>query len=325
VVLTDIKRPSSVETKEFPDRETEHKGTRHGSPISGARWQSRYEFKLTVMRRISAGKALLKLALSRGTQLALRGAVNRTKGRILSLGSSVECPICKRTFLSFLRFRGRPNQWCPVCRSLGRHRLIYLYLRNRTDLLTGRQPARILHVGPEFCLQVLLASIPKATYVSTDLMVSMVDLLEVAPEVCTSITQACFRSNTFDLVICSHVLEHVKRDRQAITELFRVTKPGGIAIIPVPVAWNHETTDEREDLSPSERAEFYGAADHLRRYGRDYLDRLEEAGFATELYRLEDLSLVKRYRIDVDDPLVLAQKSTAFFCQRLSEQSNGTE
>ena len=68
-------------------------------------------------------------------------------------------------------------------------------------------------------------------------MVSIVDLLEVPPEVCMSITEACFPSNCFDLVICSHVLEHVREDRQAMAELFRVTRPGGLALLPVPVAW----------------------------------------------------------------------------------------
>jgi SAM-dependent methyltransferase len=260
------------------------------------------------MRPIYTGKRLLKLGLPRGTQLALRGALNRTKGSILSLGSSVECPMCKRAFLSFLRFGGRSNEWYPVCRSLSRHRLLYLYLRSQTDLLTGAKPLRILHVGPEFCLQPLLASIPNATYVSADLMVSIVNLLEVSPVVFMSVTEACSQSNRFDLVICSHVLEHVKADRQAIAELFRMMKPEGLVIIPVPIDWSSEITEEQEGLSPAERAGRYGEADHVRKYGRDYLDRLREAGFACEWYRLDDPSLEQRFRIDMDDPLVVAQK-----------------
>ena len=70
--------------------------------------------------------------------------------------------------------------------------LIYAYLRDRTDLLDGKRPIRILHVGPEFCLQPLLASIPSAAYVSADLMVSIVDLLGVRPNICMSLTQAVF-------------------------------------------------------------------------------------------------------------------------------------
>src|ERR1700735_5441026 len=99
---------------------------------------------------VRPAKACLKLLLSRHNKLALRLALNRTKGELLSFGSSVECPICKSTFSAFLSFGGRPNEWCPVCRSLGRHRLIYLYLLSQTECFTGRQPLRILHVGPEY-------------------------------------------------------------------------------------------------------------------------------------------------------------------------------
>jgi hypothetical protein len=98
------------------------------------------------------------------------------------------------------------------------------------------------------------------------------------------------------------VLQHVKADRIGIAELFRVTMPGGLAIIPVPIDWNSECTKEQRGLNSSERAEFSGEADHLRKYGRDYLDRLPEAGFATEPFRLDDPSLVQRYLIDMDDP-----------------------
>ena len=260
------------------------------------------------MHPIHTGKELLKRSFSRGTQLALRGVVNRTKGSLLSLGSAVECPLCGGTFLSFLQFCGRQNEWCPACRSLGRHRLIYLYLRDQTDLLTGRRTIKILHVGPEFCLQPLLASIPQATYVSVDLMVSVVDLLEVKADVCMSITHGCFRSNVFDLVICSHVLEHVKADWQAMAQLFRMTKPGGVAIVPVPIDWKSAITKEQAGLSPYERAELYGEADHVRQYGRDYVQRLRETGFEPRVFRLNDALLAQHYRIDIEDPLILAYK-----------------
>jgi SAM-dependent methyltransferase len=211
-------------------------------------------------------------------------------------------------FFRFLRFGGRVNEWCPNCRSLGRHRLIYLYLEYRTLLLAGQQPARVLHVGPEFCLKPILAGIPHAKYVSIDLMVSIVDWLEVRPDACMSITRTAFPSDVFDLVICSHVLEHVKDDRQAIAELFRITAPGGIAVVPVPVAWNEQATDEREGLTAAQRAALYGEPEHVRRYGRDYLDRLREAGFVADLIGAEDLHSRPRYRINADDPLVIGRK-----------------
>jgi SAM-dependent methyltransferase len=227
-------------------------------------------FELGALRLGSKSKELLKRALSRRTQLALRIGVNTTKAGFLSFGSSVECPICNRAWFRLLQFDGRSNEWCPSCRSLGRHRLTYLYLRHRTDILIGRRPIRILHIGPEFCLKPRLAEIPKAKYVSMDSLWSFVEWLEVRPDICASITRTCFPSGTFDLVLCSHVLEHVKDDRTAIAELFRITKPGGRAIVPVPISWSRERTDEREGLTDSQRSDLYGAWDHVRRYGRDY-------------------------------------------------------
>jgi predicted SAM-dependent methyltransferase len=140
-------------------------------------------------------------------------------------------------------------------------------------------------MGAEYCLERRLRAIPKSRYVTADSMVSLVDLLEVTPAVCASVTELSFRSDCFDLVICSHVLEHVKQDRLAMGELFRVTKPGGAAFVPVPVDWDRAETDERECLSVEERARFYGEADHVRQYGRDYVQRLKDAGFQVDTYR----------------------------------------
>jgi SAM-dependent methyltransferase len=127
-----------------------------------------------------------------------------------------------------------------------------------------------------------------------------------------SITEICFRADAFDLVICSHVLEHVKADRQAMGELFRVVRPGGVAIVPVPISWNSDMTDEEEGLTSLEKRERFGEEDHVRRYGRDYLQRLREAGFEVELHRLNDAQLGSRYRIDNRDPLVVARKPSHF-------------
>jgi hypothetical protein len=263
------------------------------------------------MDLIRKTKSALKAVLSRESQLAVRKAANAAKAGVLLLGSAVSCPICSHTFISFLSFCARLNEWCPVCRSLGRHRLIYLYLHYQTKVFWGGAPVTILHVGAEYCLEWRLRAIPKSRYVSTDSMVSLVDLLEVTPAVCASVTELGFRSDSFDLVICSHVLEHVKHDRLAIAELFRVTKPGGLAIVPVPLDWSRAETDERDGLSAEDRARFYGEADHVRQYGRDYLERLREAGFQVDTYRLADLQIASRHRIDPGDPLIIAHKSAA--------------
>src|ERR1700735_53398 len=109
----------------------------------------------------------------------------------------------------------------------------------------GEQAVKILHIGPEFCLKMCLAAIPKAKYVSIDSLVSLVQWLKVEADICASIARTRFRSNTFDVVVCSLVLAHIKEDQKAIAELFRVTKPGGRAIVHVPVLWSQERTDER--------------------------------------------------------------------------------
>ena len=151
-------------------------------------------------------KCLIKAYVPRQQQRSVRIAINDIKRRVLSLGWSVECPICAGTFGQFLRFGNRRNEWCPQCRSLGRHRLIYLYLNYNTPIFLGREHITVLHFGPEFSLVPVFSRIPRLTYVTADAMVSLVDFLGVKPKVCTSIAEVCLPSASCDLVVCSHVL-----------------------------------------------------------------------------------------------------------------------
>jgi SAM-dependent methyltransferase len=185
---------------------------------------------------------------------------------------------------------------------------MYLYLNNQTRIFSGSAPVTILHIGAEYCLESRLRAIPKSRYITVDSMVSLVDLLEVVPAVCASVTELPFPSDYFDLVICSHVFEHVKDDRSAIAEVFRVVKFGGLAAVPIPIDWNRAETDEGGGLSAEERARVYGEADHVRQYGRDYVQRLKDVGFSVELYALADLRGASRYRIDSADPLIIGHK-----------------
>lgn len=183
---------------------------------------------------------------------------------------------------------------------------MYLYL---TELFAKTSPGAILHIGAEYCLEQRLAAISGVTYVTADSMASLVDLLEVNPAVRMSITDICFASDTFDLIICSHVLNLVKEDHRAIRELFRVLKPGGLALLLVPVDWQRTETVDRENLSTEERVKYYGEPDHVRQYGRDYLRRLRDAGFKVETFTIEDIRLADKYRIDTNDPLIIGHKS----------------
>jgi len=104
------------------------------------------------------------------------------------------------------------------------------------------------------------------------------------------ITHIPFPEASFDWVYCSHVLEHVPEDRRALSELLRVLKPGGQAVILVPL--KGESTDEDPTVTdPMRREERFGQFDHVRQYGLDFVDRLQEAGFEVRVLRQETLGL----------------------------------
>jgi SAM-dependent methyltransferase len=171
----------------------------------------------------------------------------------------------------------RPNSLCPVCGSLDRERLFYLYLVNKTNVFT--EPARLLHVAPEPRAEKILREQAHLDYLTADLyakdvMVKM-DLCDIQ-----------FADNCFDAIICNHVLEHIVDDRKAMSELLRVLKPGGWAILQAPISLVLERTYEDFSITTtSGREQAFGQADHVRLYARDYKDRLENAGFKVEVFQ----------------------------------------
>jgi SAM-dependent methyltransferase len=190
------------------------------------------------------------------------------------------CPCCGGEFDRFLplgRVR-RENARCPGCGSLERHRLACLFLQR--EGLSQRAGLSILHVAPEPALRRILSQLPRVRYVSIDREPREIGVV-------MDLTQLAFPADVFDLVMCSHVLEHVPEDRRAMREIRRVLKPGGRAILQVPLQFELATT--LEDLSitdPATRERLYGQPDHVRLYGRDYLDRLAESGFMVHVDHL---------------------------------------
>lgn len=183
-----------------------------------------------------------------------------------------ECPICGFVGESFEPggVKARPNARCPDCRSLERHRGVWLYLRDHTDLCSSR-PKRMLHVAPEPPITRRLREVPSLDYLSADLdsPVAMVKM---------DITDIGYPDESFDVLYCSHVLQHVPDDRRAIAEFFRVLRPGGWAVIQVPI-WRTVTVEDPTVTDPDERVRLFGQFDHVRSYGPDFADRLAEAGF----------------------------------------------
>jgi len=189
-------------------------------------------------------------------------------------GDKVECPICRGRFRKFLPYgyiKMRENALCPKCLSLERHRLMWLYLRNRTRFFTS--PLKILHVAPEQCFHKLFRRMNNLDYTTADLESPLADIK-------LDIQQMPFGQNEFDMVICNHVLEHVPDDRKAMREIFRILKPGGCAILQVPTDYaSEETLEDPAVTDPMERLKLFRQKDHYRLYGKDYLNRLMEAGF----------------------------------------------
>ena len=164
----------------------------------------------------------------------------------------------------------------------------------------------MLHLAPEKNLRRVLQRCENIQYVSADL----------APyaSVRTDINALCFGDESFDVVICNHVLEHIPDDCRAMREIIRVLKSGGWAILQVPIAASRiATVDGPPACSPSERLRLFGQDNHVRLYGRDYARRLEAAGFFVELHclsRENGDSYARRFGLLPDEDIYLARKLT---------------
>jgi len=197
---------------------------------------------------------------------------------------------------------------CPRCFSLERHRLLYAYMKQESDLFNRR--ARVLHFAPERCLGRRLAHFHGDGYVSADLMVHFLPGLEMRPTVVMSVTDIHFPDNYFDYVICNHVLEHVPDDRSAMREIRRVLKPGGMAVLMVPLDMFNSEIVEEPNLSRDERRRRFGSPDHVRMYGVEgYRKRLREAGLAAEIFPYSR-GIRKENRVTIGEQIVVAQHTS---------------
>lgn len=166
-----------------------------------------------------------------------------------------------------------------MCGALERHRLLALWLQSQALF---EPSTRVLQMAPERSLEAALRKQPHSRYVTADLR-------EGAAEIEADITDLPFPDESFDVVLCNHVLEHVPDDRKAVSELFRVLRPGGRALMMHPIDYGREHTDEDPGLlDPEERMRRFRQEDHVRIYGRDFPARLADAGFAVTMERFTD-------------------------------------
>jgi len=189
-------------------------------------------------------------------------------------GNEVQCPICQnqyRKFLPYGRINPRPNALCPSCLSLERHRLIWLYLQRETDFF--KEKLKVLHIAPEHCFMNRFEKQHGEGYITADIESPLA-------KVKMDIHQIPFEDNTFDVVLCNHVLEHVQDDIKAMSEIRRVLRPGGWAIMQIPFfsPVPEVTFEDHTITDPREREKIFGQDDHVRLFGKDYSKRIERAG-----------------------------------------------
>ncbi|WP_417352985.1 class I SAM-dependent methyltransferase [Flavobacterium alkalisoli] len=189
-------------------------------------------------------------------------------------GNTYTDPIDGKSFKSFLPYgygHQRNNVLAPGTLSLERHRLLWLYLKNETDFFTA--PKKVLHFAPEQAFYKRFRKQENLDYTTTDLNSPLAD---IKADICN----LPFDDNSYDLILCNHVLEHIPDDTKAMQELYRIMKPGGMGIFQIPQDLKRETTFEDNTITdPKERARIFGQYDHVRVYGRDYFDKLRSVGF----------------------------------------------
>jgi SAM-dependent methyltransferase len=232
-------------------------------------------------------KNLFKSLIPQNTRNRLIDAYAKYKYALLRF----HCPICNGRF-SYLHPAGyyvpvlkekkvigagyRIHAVCPGCGSGDRERLLFLYLKKHTRIFDDS--LKVLHVAPEKNLQRILKGLSHIDYLSGDIQSeeAMVKM---------DITEIAYPDNSFDVIICNHVLEHIPDDGKAMAELKRIMTPGGWGIFQVPISpVLNKTIEDPTVVSPEDRERIFGQDDHVRIYGRDYTARLARAGFRVETY-----------------------------------------
>ncbi|MBX2899911.1 MAG: class I SAM-dependent methyltransferase [Cyclobacteriaceae bacterium] len=234
-----------------------------------------------------------------GTSLKLVG--------LFYIGNRVACPVCKSNFSKFMpygRINPRANALCPNCLSLERHRLIWLYLQRETSFF--KSPMQVLHIAPEVCFMKRFEKQHGAGYITADIESPLA-------KVKADIHQLPFTDNSFDAVLCNHVLEHVADDIKAMRELKRVLKPGGWAILQVPFfsPVPDVTFEDNSITNKREREKIFGQDDHVRKYGNDYLQRIQASGLVAEANGFAQQltpALIQRHSVMPNEILYIGRK-----------------
>lgn len=222
----------------------------------------------------------------------------------MNMGNSVQCPVCEHSYSKFLPYGriARPNALCPNCLALERHRLMWLFLREKTDFFTAN--LRVLHIAPEHCFIERFEALPNLDYITADIESPLA-------KVKMDVHDIPFTDNSFDVVFCNHVLEHVTDDLKACSEFNRVLKPTGWGILQSPVYNLEKTLEDNSITDASERERIFGQRDHVRKYGKDYASRLRNSGI-----KIEENNFVKELEPALVSKFALPINETIFVCRK---------
>jgi SAM-dependent methyltransferase len=227
--------------------------------------------------------------------------------RVLAIfykGNKVTCNVCDHSFRKFLPYGrvARENALCPNCLALERHRLMWLFLQEKTDFFQSK--LKVLHIAPELCFIDRMEALPNLEYITADIESPLA-------EVKMDVHDIPFEDNTFDVVFCNHVLEHVDDDILACSEINRVLKSGGWGIIQSPVFEIEETIEDKSITNPSDRERLFGQRDHVRKYGKDYARRLNRSGL-----KVQGNDFIKALSPEKIKHHALPENEIVFFCEK---------
>ena len=254
----------------------------------------------------------MKLIISLATRLIPRHYLQHVSHFFLQIfslfmrGKKFEDPIngiTYRKLLPYGRIKSRENALAPDSMSLERHRLMWLFLKEKTNFFTSK--LRFLHIAPEYCFIKLFKKMNNLDYVTGDLISPWADVQ-------MDVHDIPFEDDSFDVVICNHVLEHVDDAHKVMSEFYRVMKKGGWGIFQVPIDVNSLTTQEDKSIrDPKERERLYWQSDHLRLFGLDYGEKLSKVGF-----KVTESDFINQLNPDLVDRFALPKDEIVYFCEK---------
>jgi SAM-dependent methyltransferase len=243
--------------------------------------------------------------------MKIRSKIKEKWNKISNMGSTYNCPVCNyngRKFLDSGLTSKRKNARCPSCKSLERHRQLVLIIES-LQVLT--KDSSLLHFAPEPCLLTYFKNKLGENYKTSHYNEKS------KSDYSFDIRNIDSPDETYDFIVCSHVLEHIDEDIKAMKELYRILKPGGIAFIQVPI-WpseSHPTYENFNITDERDRIINFGQYDHVRIYGLDVIDRLKSVGLILEVIDLcQSLESVKveKYALTNDSKV----RDLTFICRK---------